>query len=177
MESHQKVQNMLFEPVFKIQSLYTSSSYPRHNCTLHRPAAILFVRLFDCLLLLFCLFVCLFVCFIFAVVLYIQICTTILSTGLNISSLQHISMEREKPTSRLSNKQQKRRERDLELYTLSRQLRSSFFFRHFIFKNTIFGIKSSGQRSFSYQGPSTWYTYQQLSYTLRHAHSFKSFES
>jgi hypothetical protein len=60
----------------------------------------------------------------------------------------------------------------LHLYTPSRQLRSSADTR--VFKIPSFRTKSSGQRSFSYQAPTTW---NQLPVSVRHASSVSSFKS
>ena len=57
-------------------------------------------------------------------------------------------------------------------YTPSRQLRSSADTR--VFRITSFRTKSSGQRSFSYQVPTTW---NKLPASIRHACSVSSFKS
>ena len=60
----------------------------------------------------------------------------------------------------------------LHLYTPSRQLRSSVDTR--VFRIPSFCTKSSGQRSFSYQAPTTW---NKLPDSIRHASSVSSFNS
>ncbi len=60
----------------------------------------------------------------------------------------------------------------LHLYTPSRQLRSSADTR--VFRIPSFRTKSSGQRSFSYQAPTTW---NKLPASIRHASSVSSFRS
>ena len=60
----------------------------------------------------------------------------------------------------------------LHLYTPSRQLRSSADTR--VFRIPSFRTKSSGQRSFSYQAPTTW---NKLPASIRYASSVSSFKS
>ena len=60
----------------------------------------------------------------------------------------------------------------LHLYTPSRQLRSSADTR--VFRIPSFCTKSSGQRSFSYQAPTTW---NKLPASIRHTSSDSSFKS
>ena len=60
----------------------------------------------------------------------------------------------------------------LHLYTPSRQLCSSADIR--VFRISPFRTKSSGQRSFSYQAPTTW---NKLPASIRHASSVSSFKS
>ena len=60
----------------------------------------------------------------------------------------------------------------LQLYTPSLQLRSSADTR--VFRIPSFRTKSNGQRSFSYQAPTTW---NKLPASIRHASSVSSFRS